>query len=301
MKFEKALKGFCFLIVLAIIFLSGSVVYFRVNHDKPTQKVSYQETTAEWNQRKQIASSSIQGIKRIIELTNNQDVRELLAFLENQTFLAMPDPNQKQLYVYDSNSRPRSAQIALIPFIDGDQNQVGFWQQIGQMKNAYAFFMFKPTPMIIVRSSTSRGNLLKGIQLLHELHHAREWLNENQGNETINEQYCINELRAHEFGILLMSDIGGDQYLLLVKELTPWFWQQLNNPNPSRVFATDPGLNKFWPESLTGQEKKEVLEIFWLGVLFNAIDTYGDRQSNLEAIKADYLCGAYKRNGLVAP
>lgn len=251
-------------------------------------------------ERDKIVREYLEAAKAIAEKTKDSEALKIYTFLKNNYILGTP--HQKGVrYLDDAKTK---TWVVIVPLLESDKKVGKRWKNILESENSGANF-FPDARMIVLKKTNNFSSIWKGLFLLHEGKHARDFITEPYDWEN-HKVYCYKEAETHDFQNRIMSGLGGSKYKeLLNKEMI-----RIENFVKSsgknfddvvvRIISYPELSNAFGLKNFKSVFEKNAAETgFWVHAYFGLIETRLQQQQGSVDYKARFLYREYMEAGIL--
>jgi len=156
----------------------------------------------------------IAGAEKIVELTSDQQAKELLEFVKKNSNLYLP--NERIFMVLLDETRFKVGNFGIL-FVDSED--LKRYPEWSNMINAGAVGYYHPYfRAIIIPVNSERSDITMGIILLHETQHAKDAFGQPPKKVLSQAEVTPTEIPVHEFQNKIIRKIGGKEYVKYVNE-----------------------------------------------------------------------------------
>jgi len=214
------------------------------------------ETVLERN-RFALRTTWFKDAREVAEKTKNEEAKSIASFMEENSALAEPDL-QGSRFLETANG---SLWFILVPIVVGDNSKGPMWQAYYSKMGSGGVANFQPdVRAIVIKSHIKMTPTWRGIVLLHEGRHAKEFIT-RQYDWQDPETYCNEERDTHDLQNLLVMGIGGEKYKTFVNTLAEEMEAELKekgfSPGEASVSRSKnyPELDEIFSPSLSTLER----------------------------------------------
>lgn len=242
----------------------------------------------------------LQAAQMIAQKTQDKEALFIADFLNKNTIIGSPEKNGA---VKALTSGSGQYLVAVIPILKDDEN-IPFLKKYSSFPAIATFNYDKEMnmPFMVFKTNHSVSSWI-GFQILHEGFHALCYFRNPQMQN--HEEYCREEVSAHQFENRLLEKFAGKRYSELLGE----YVSALTQANK----FSDLGVVEFLPDLDTFEDIQELEEIFgpsqsgpeygtrkaafFIHVIFNSIDRISGRKD--DEAKSRYLLRVYLKSGVL--
>lgn len=256
------------------------------------------ETVSERN-RFTLRTTWFNDAREVAEKTKNEEAKSIVSFLEENSVLAEPDP-QGSRFLEAGNSK---LWFMLVPIVIGDNSKGPMWEKYYSKMGSGGVANFQPEPRaIIIKSHIKMTPAWRGIVLLHEGRHAREFIT-RQYNWRDPETYCNEERNTHDLQNLLMMGMGGEKYKAFINNLAGKLEAELKekgfSPGEASISRGNhyPELDEIFSPSLSTLERDFRETSTWIHANFHMLEKRFEKEASRK--KSLFLKNMYNSNGIL--
>lgn len=182
------------------------------------------------NAKERIKSRDVwfENARKIVEASGNfKEAREILEFLQNRSHLCTLIP--KGLMIVEP-AKVKSKNFYLAPLIRKDWD--GPWKAKIERLESFCVAHFQPDLRDLTLLNTEKfSDSWKGIILLHEGYHVKDYLNNyyDWKNQNV---FCFHEIVTHNFQNRIVSALGGKEYGILLEKEVQRIKESVGQKNP---------------------------------------------------------------------
>lgn len=236
---QEPKKQTSFLLVIFIssfvIFSLSAGIYYLFKSEVGIQP---QVISDQWSPRKKIQHQWVQDAVKYSNQTNNEGIKAIAQFLNNNAIAAIPRPTSDQIELLEA---PRNADnryiTAFVPLQQGDDKVSEYWNEMYHSDEALAYMAtasaispdgsrYAINHYIIVKSYEDWSEIMRATVTLHEGSHMLDRINESDQFWS-KRGYCKSEQRAQEAGLGLLYGLQPEKFSILVQRHLPRYVQIL--------------------------------------------------------------------------
>lgn len=240
------------------------------------------------------------SIVAIAQKLNDPEVNQLVDFFRNNERLVLPE---KVGFRIIGEQRPQAFFLACL--VPADANLSDEWAKRVAGDTAVASFQPDVSCMVL-RDQNNMTSIWNGIFILHEIHHAHDWVTEPYDWRDT-KTFCYKEKNVHEFQNRVMSALGGKAYNDMINDDSKKLKDALDangmkiGPTIPHSHGYDTRLDAIFGPVKSPYEKDARMTPVWVNCLFELVDRYavGMSPEQKEDTKARWLKTIYLNRGIL--
>lgn len=245
-----------------------------------------------------IANDWISAAQMVVDLSKDEEAKEVMNFfLENYVIGTIVD-GQKVASVKKVVKTAKT--FVFLPLIEEDEKNSAFDDYF---KNPMGAAYLPENQILLLKPNEDKSKFFKGFSLLHEIFHARDFLENGFFADKISDETIgLLEVRVREFLGRVMYKIGGSVYEKIVLDEAEYIQKYLKE-NDLQLPSND--TLKFVPAwelilgPISSQQEKELwYEFAWEHAIFAVIDSLVPKKTAL-SYKSSYILQIYKGSGMM--
>jgi hypothetical protein len=234
--------------------------------------------------------------REVAETTQDAEALELVRFLDHHVALDIPLAGNRATRFHLTGQSEVLA--GLMPVTQADSDQPTNYAEGVYNSTSTAHFRFS-NRVIQVKEDIPMSPTFRGLVLLHELKHTKEYTTEHYDGEDPME-FARRERDTFAFEFRLASRIGGEAYEQLLEEATD---RQLGFISPEgrinlplKSGPYDERLDVIFGPALSDKERTTRQTVIWIDSVFRAFDRrFGDKSAEEKSHFIRTLYDASKR------
>lgn len=291
---REAVPGIGIFIILIVAVCKGEVN--NVITPPATEAIAENESR---ERRKLIYNQFVEAARNVVAKTKDSEAAELLEFLNKNAIFA--EPSDQGIKITE-NSTQTDQWVAIVILLSDDEPKGDHGKHIFSKKAAGEFLPSIRT--LFLDGINTISSFTKGIILLHEVCHAKRWIN-FQYDWQDTQTFCMQEVATHELQNRITSKLGGKDYQDVLEEEVKRQFDILNAQHVQVGVGSvsrspyDARLDKIFGPALSQIDKDFRQTSLWSHAAFVLIERYFE--GDVENQKGLFLKTIYGKSGGILP